>query len=69
MEATAEEVASWHTISDVADWVGLDGDDSLATPRGSFLRVLGMAPTDHWRVAAFMTSAQFEEAIQQWLIA
>eukprot|EP00971_Amphidinium_carterae_P309452 6149433-Amphidinium_carterae.1 len=43
--------------------------ESVTTPWGSFFQVLNVQHTDHWRVVAYMTPVQVDEAVTQWQIA
>ena len=55
MEPTPEEMAAWRTVDDIIDWSGMQGDgDEPESPRGSFITMLGISGTTHWRVVALM---------------
>ena len=66
-EPTTEELAEFKTITDVADWAGLDGEaGDPATPRGSWFAVLGLSPTTKIRVVGFLTEGELEAALTEW---
>ena len=51
MEPTEAQSAAFNTVGDIFRWAGLLSDPADdATPAGSFIRHIGLAVTDHWRV-------------------
>ena len=60
-------MAAWRTVDDIIDWSGMQGDgDEPESPRGSFITMLGIAGTTHWRVVALMPPDVFERALSTW---
>ena len=64
---TAAEWAQMDTLNKVADWVGLVGAvGNLATARGSFLRLLGSDGSEHPRILASLSEADFNQLVSSW---
>jgi len=69
MDPTLAEFSTWTKIDDVLDWVGIAGVNAdTKTPRGSFMALIGLAGTDHWRPLASMPEADFQAILAAWTI-
>ena len=69
MEPSPQELAGLNLLRDVAEWVGLDGDEGdPKLPRGSLFELLGVSG-DHPVVrVARITQAAFEDLVKDWYI-
>ena len=81
MDPTPEEISSFKTCGDVAEWAGLSGQTATTpttteeeeatktlTPRASFFALLGVDAADHFRVLANIAESDLSALIEAWRV-
>ncbi len=72
MEPSVAEVEAFANVDDVLKLAGFgaapEGGDELVSARGSLLRLLRLAASDHFRIVGNMPEARLTAAVESWKV-